>query len=227
MAAAPAAADPPTHIGVEKRMKSITGRVATVVAVGMLATMVPASVMAAHAPKHVHPAKHSHVAHAGLIFGSLTSYTAGSSAGITTSSGRVVTVNLTAKTKVVGNSAGAGTIALDDQVAANVHLRKGTAVASVLRYDVKAFAVSRLHRFSGLFASVTPASPVGQLTITTKKGPLTFNWDSTTKFFPKHKGVAPTPATGDRLQVFAREYTDSSWFAKMVRVIAPKKNHKH
>jgi hypothetical protein len=210
-------------------MESITGRVATVFAVGMLATMIPASVMAAHAPRHAHPAKHGHVAHAGLIFGSLTGYTAGTSAQITTA-GAVppVKISLTAKTKVTANSATGGAITTGDQVAAVVHLRKGALVASAVRFDTQPFAVSRLHRFEGLFASIATTPPPATLSITLHNNkPMTFNWDATTKFFPKHKGVAPTPKTGDRLHVWAREYTDSSWFAKMVRVIAPKKTHTH
>ena len=196
-------------------MKSLTGRVATLFAVGMLAAIVPATAMAAPTPKHTHPPKHGHVGHSRLIFGTPSAYIAGSTIAVTpeTTGAVATTVKLTAKTKVVGTSTGATDVAVD------VHTVKGVLIGSAIRFAAAPFAVGPWRAFSGTCVSVTTTSPT-QLVLKPRKGSnLTFNWDTKTRFLPKK--VAPK--ANDRLLVLAREYTNSSWYAKAVLVLRPKK----
>ncbi len=204
-------------------MKTIKLAIVALVAATAIAAMVPGAALAAHASKG-HPSQHS-----GVIFGSLSNYmvAATTTGTITTPAGDVANFTLGKKAKLVSED-GSAAPANADNVAAWVGWHKGAATVRRLEFGVNPFAVGRNYGFNGTCSAVTlnPDSSLSAFTITFGKGQAksaTYNVDTSTKYFEKGKAAPDTAvASGERLNGRAKEFTNGSWFASIVRIRAAK-----
>ncbi|GEM_PF-2774397 len=189
----------------------------TVIAIFALAAVllaIPAAAMAAH-PAAKAPNRHP----AGMVFGTLQQFDQ-NSATIQTKAGPVNVALEPVMAYVAYDQADAVAGLKDgDQVAAYGHYYDGTLRAERLRYATSPFAVSKLIRFSGHYESSD--STANTLTINLRKGvDITFNVDKNTRYFDNGKRVtAPNYLPHELIRVWARQFSDQSWLAKVVNTI--------
>lgn len=194
------------------RFKAVSSAFLTFAVVSLI---LPAAVVAAQASHHKvnrHPE--------GQVFGSLVSYNA-DSAVISTNAGNV-TVMLLSDTAYVTFDQAAAVAGLQDgdQVLAIGRYFDGTLHVDRLRYDIHPFAVSKLIRFEGRYQSNTSTT----LTIVIRRDHVDvariFNTDANTRYYVHGKRVsAPTYEPNERIRVWARQFSDQSWLAKIVNLL--------
>lgn len=178
--------------------------------------IVPGAALAAH---HVKPPKRHPQAE---VFGTLVSFT--SNEAVIQTKTEKVSVTLMPTTAYVTYDQSAAIKGLDvgDAVDATGLYFDGTLHADRLRYADAAFPVSKLTRFDGRYS----ASAAGTLTLRLRRNVMiTFNVDANTRYFQNGRRLLapPTYKANEHILVWAQQYSDQSWLAKIVNVLVPRK----
>ena len=170
--------------------------------------IIPVAALAAH---HQTVARHP----AGTIYGSLVSYNA-TSAVILTKAGDVTVKFQPSVAYVTYDQTAVGLGLQDgDQIKADGVFNDGTLRVDRLRYDNVPFVISGLLQKNGTYSSSTSTSLT--ITLAATGNMLTFNTNANTRFFLNGKRVkSPTFTANERLSVWAVQFSDQSWLARIV-----------